>query len=109
MTKYSEVSFYRAFSKDISSGEYENIFKDGSRKPKDMPLAAHHILDNWFQAKFGVKARSSTIFVGVQKESVIKYAQEVGNVIKNISFPLGSIYIYIYIYIARVLRIYMKK
>lgn len=92
--KFSEVKFYRAFTKPISNGVHKNLFINGTRKPTHMPLEAHHIIDQWFMDKFGIKARSSTIFVGTQIRSVESYAKSEGAVIKIISFPVGSNYIY---------------
>lgn len=94
MINYSNIKFYRAFARPIPNGVHQNPFIDGTRTPTHMPLDAHIIIDNWFMDKFGIKARSSTIFVGTQQQSVISYAQSEDAVIKIISFPVGSKYIY---------------
>ncbi|KIE87151.1 MULTISPECIES: hypothetical protein [Acinetobacter] len=94
MDKFSEVKFYRAFSKPIPNGVHKNIFIKGTRKPTHMPLDVHHIIDDWFMSKFDIKARSSTIFVGTQQKSVESYAKLDDAIIKRICFPVGSNYIY---------------
>lgn len=90
----SSVGFYRAFGANISNGIHQNRYINGTRKPTHMPLEAHHIIDEWFMNKFAIKARSSTVFVGIQQKSVESYAQSEGSIIKRIRFPIGSNYIY---------------
>lgn len=90
----SNVRFYRAFGTFIPNGIHQNRYINGTRKPTHMPLEAHHIIDEWFMNKFAIKARSSTVFVGIQKRSVESYAKSKGAVIKKISFPVESNYIY---------------
>lgn len=94
MTQYSSIFFYRAFGSPIDLGVHKNIYIDGSRQPKNMPENAHHSIDKWFFDKFGVKARSSTIFVCKNQLGANKYAQYSGNTVKRISFPLHAKYIY---------------
>lgn len=94
MIKYSNTNFYRAFRSPISNGEHQNIYIDGTRQPTHMPLEAHQIIDSWFENRFSIKARSSTIFVGTKRESVSKYAQYSSCVVKRISFPKDSKFIY---------------
>jgi len=90
----SSVGFYRAFGANISNGIHQNRYINGTRKPTHMPLEAHHIIDDWFEHKFGIKARSSTIFIGITRESVNKYAQYNSCIVKRISFPNDSQFIY---------------
>ena len=94
MDNFSDFKFYRVFGSTISNGKHTNIFSNGSRQPTHMPLEAHQIIDSWFENKFGIKARSSTIFVGTKRESVNKYAQYSSCVVKRISFPEDSKFIY---------------
>lgn len=94
MDNFSEYKFYRAFGNPISNGLHKNIYREGTRRPTNMPFREHIIIDDWFEHKFGIKARSSTIFIGVTRESVNKYAQYSSCIVKRISFPNDSQFIY---------------
>lgn len=72
----------------------KGIHIDGTRRPTNMPIQEHTIIDDWFEHKFGIKARSSTIFVGVTRESVNKYAQYNNCVVKK-SHLLRTLNLYI--------------
>ena len=91
---FSEYRFYRAFGSLINNGVHKNKYIDGTRRPTNMPIQEHTIIDDWFEHKFGIKARSSTIFVGVTRESVNKYAQYNNCVVKKISFATDTQFIY---------------
>ncbi|MBC6675257.1 hypothetical protein ACVBEE_06465 [Acinetobacter sp. ANC 3781] len=91
---FSEFKFYRAFGSPISNGKHKNIYLEGTRRPTNMPVREHIIIDDWFEHKFGIKARSSTIFIGITRESVNKYAQYNSCIVKRISFPNDSQFIY---------------
>jgi len=54
-----------------------------NRKPKDTPYEVHEILDDLFYRKFGIKARSQTIFA----TGYIVEADQYGNV--YLMFPIG--------------------
>ena len=94
MDNFSKFKFYRAFGSPISNGKHKNKYLEGTRRPKNMPVREHIIIDDWFECKFGIKARSSTIFIGVTRESVNKYAQYNSCIVKKISFPNDSQFIY---------------
>ena len=94
MDNFSKTKFYRAYSRPILNGIHKNLFIDGTRQPTHMSLDIHHIINDWFMRKFGIKARSSTIFVGTQIKSVEKYKSNNDAVIKKISFPEDSKYIF---------------
>ena len=91
---FSEYRFYRAFGSLINNGVHKNKYIDGTRRPTNMPIREHIIIDDWFKNEFDIKARSSTIFVGVTRESVNKYAQSNSCIVKRISFPTDSQFIY---------------
>lgn len=91
---FSEFKFYRAFGSPISNGKHENIYLEGTRLPTSTPVREHIVIDDWFEHKFGIKARSSTIFVGMTRESVNKYAQHDQSIVKKVSFPTNSQFIY---------------
>lgn len=94
MDNFSKFKFYRAFGSPISNGKHKNKYLEGTRRPKNMPVREHIIIDDWFECKFGIKARSSTIFIGVTRESVNKYTQYNSCIVKKISFPNDSQFIY---------------
>ena len=54
------------------------------RKPKDTPQEIHEWLDNWFYKKFGIKARSNTLFC----TSDFGFASNYG--IVHYVFPIGK-------------------
>jgi hypothetical protein len=60
----------------------KKIRKD--RTPKDMPLDLHVLLDNWFYKKFGVKARSNSIFVTFYVDETTLYGEP------YMIFPIGK-------------------
>jgi len=60
----------------------KNIRKD--RKSKDMPIELHQLLDNWFYKKFGVRARSNSIFVSFDLNEVSFYGMP------HLIFPIGN-------------------
>jgi hypothetical protein len=45
------------------------------RKPKDTPIEIHEWIDDWFYKKFGIKARSSTLFCTSDKSFAISYGK----------------------------------
>lgn len=64
---------------DFSRG---TVRKD--RMPKDTPVELHDIIDNWFYKRFGIKARSNSIFCGLSLGGLSQYG-----LVKMI-FPIGK-------------------
>ena len=55
-----------------------------NRRPKDTSIDIHDWVDNWFYKKFGIKARSNTIFCTSHKGYALSY----GNLF--VIFPIGK-------------------
>ena len=67
--------------------ELENFLKRTvrqDRKPRDTPLEIHDFIDNWFYKKFGIKARSNTIFCSTIELTTAEYGES------YIVFPIGN-------------------
>lgn len=45
-----------------ATGEFSNPNLQRARKPRDMPLATHQILNEWFLDRFGVAYREKSLF-----------------------------------------------
>lgn len=56
-----EITLYRGSQR---SGDDKTVIENVrfDRKPSDMPLMVHDIIDVWFYQKFGIKARSQSVF-----------------------------------------------
>lgn len=68
--------------KGLGSFEKRKVRKD--RKPKDTPLELHHLVDKWFNKKFGVKARSNAVFCTFDRDEVDRYGEP------YYVFPIGK-------------------
>jgi hypothetical protein len=58
-------TLYRAHSKKYlngKSGIISNPNLSRERQPRDMPVAVHRALNDWFSERFGVKYRGSSLF-----------------------------------------------
>ena len=64
----------------------KNVRKD--RKPRDMKIEIHNILDEVFYEKFGIKARSQTIFTTPNYNQTKTYTGTAGSA--YIIFPMGE-------------------
>ena len=56
------MKIFRGFTGPVTFGLNKNENLMRPRKPKDSDLFVHKIADQWFDDKFGIKARSETIF-----------------------------------------------
>lgn len=80
---------YRGFYKGVQEGVYENKFIHKRRTPIDTPAEIHDFADKWFFEKFGIYARSRTIFCSTD----LVQAREYGRVARIT--PIGdAVYIY---------------
>lgn len=61
---------------------YKKTRKD--RKPRDIPREFHNWLNKWFEWKFGVKARSQTVFTTPDKDDADSFGDPF------IIFPIGK-------------------
>lgn len=82
------VNLFRGFNKYFPDGEYINPFINTSRKPKDTDLNIHKISDSWFEDKFGISARSKTIFCSTSIDQAEHY-YSIGNSLAQIN-PIGQ-------------------
>jgi hypothetical protein len=62
MSKHRYNRFLRRFGHSLGRTEFDLIIPRKDRKPSDTPLWVHKLLDQAFNKKFGVKARSSGVF-----------------------------------------------
>lgn len=69
------VKLYRGTSDNIEIGTNENKFLNTPRRPKDTPESIHKIADYWFFNKFGIYARSQTVFCTTDKEQASQYGK----------------------------------
>lgn len=84
------MKLYRGFGRKVPSGEYENPFIDTPRNPRDTPLNVHEYADNWFDEKFGIRARSTTIICSTDLAQAQQYGVS-GTVAEII--PLGDFFL----------------
>jgi hypothetical protein len=82
LKKYNDNKFLFSGRRKSDLVLRENIRTD--RKPKDMPLEIHQLLDKQFYQEFGVKSRSQSLFC-VQK---YQYAKAYG--VPYYIFPIGN-------------------
>lgn len=54
-------------------------------KPRDMPIEMHNAIDDYFEARFGWRARSQSIFTVGDYDKAKKYGREVA-----LCFPIGE-------------------
>lgn len=81
------MRLYRGVADIITDGVFVNNYLKDSRLPRDAHINVHKVADSWFFYKFGIRARSETIFCSVD----IEQAKEFGQVFE-ISIPDGVEY-----------------
>lgn len=64
---------YRGFDRELASFKQVNIYCDGSRAPRDTDLENHNRADAWFEKKFSVRARSSTVICTTDGSQAAEY------------------------------------
>lgn len=47
---------------DTQAGTYENPYLNNPRKPVNLNINVHHLIDDWFEKNLGIRARSQAIF-----------------------------------------------
>lgn len=62
MSRTFAMKIFRGFTGSVNFGLNENENLMRPRRPKDSHPFVHKIADQWFYDKFGIKARSETIF-----------------------------------------------
>ncbi|TKF41412.1 hypothetical protein [Vibrio lentus] len=67
------MTVYKGFKDDIEDGWINNIFLDQPRTPTHIGKVVHEVADLFFQEKFGVKARTTTVICSTCKEQAYSY------------------------------------
>ena len=75
---------YRGYSKSNKDGIFK-LKPRNNRRPKDMPIEIHKLLDDLFKKKFGWKARSEGVFSISDSYGAGEY-----NTYLDILFPIGN-------------------
>jgi hypothetical protein len=69
------MQIYKGFSTPIATGLHTNQFRTLERKPRDLDSIIHTIADQWFLARFGIRARSSCLICTTDIEQARTYAR----------------------------------
>jgi len=80
---FSNYNLLRSGRRNV--GYFKKLSVRMDRRPIDTPMDIHNWLDNWFHKKFGIKARSQTLFC----TSDISFAGSYGSSIYYI-FPISN-------------------
>lgn len=84
---FETLTFYRGLS-NASSVDFPVIYDTRkNRKPRNMPPEIHARADSWFEARFGVRYRSQSLFVTSSMVVAQNYACSPDHVVRII--PLG--------------------
>ena len=70
---------YRGFSRPVAEDKI-TIYAPADRKPKNIPEAAHRIIDDWFLHRFGVRFRTQAVFGTGSLEKAIAHAGDDGEI-----------------------------
>lgn len=92
------MTLYRAVSNFDGLEHQINDYVNRPRKPKDTEPALHKIIDDWFFAEFGVRARSQTIFCTQCRAEAANHLITGGKIIE-IRIPNGVPYKVVYSYL----------
>lgn len=76
------MKFYRAVSYFDGQKRQKNNYANFPRKPRDTEPELHKIADEWFYEKFGIYARSRTIFCTPSKKEASRYLCNGGKLIE---------------------------
>lgn len=69
------MKIFRGFTGVVNFGLNENENLIRPRRPRDSDYFVHEIADQWFDSKFGIKARSETIFCTPNCHQAAKYGE----------------------------------
>lgn len=70
---------YRGFARPLSEGK-NYIDPPTDRQPKNIPVAAHRIIDQWFLERFGFNFRTQALFGSGSLDKATIHAEEGGEV-----------------------------
>jgi hypothetical protein len=78
------IKLYRGINYQTKDGivENENENLKRPRSPKNTPKNPHLFADKWFKCKFGINARSETVFCTPSKEHALKYVESGGTLLE---------------------------
>ena len=81
------LPIYRGFSRPLNEGK-NHIDPPTDRQPKNIPVAAHRIIDQWFLERFGFNFRTRALFGSGSLEKATAHAEggEVGLIRPNSDF-----------------------
>lgn len=72
------MKLYRGTKTKKEDGTLKNRYLETPREPTDTNVEIHQLADSWFHNKFGIKARSQTIFVSTCQKQASIYSGEHG-------------------------------
>lgn len=84
MSTFEVLSFFRGTAGDCPAAHPYISRVRNDRKPKNSPLHFHHVADAWFLKRFGVRHRSSSVFLTSRIVTANAYAASPDHVIRVI-------------------------
>jgi len=66
------------------NGDFKKFYTRIDRRPTDLPIDVHNLIDMWFKKKFGVKARSKSVFATFDYGTADFYG------LPYLIFPIGN-------------------
>ena len=93
-----KFKLYRGIDKK-ETPPYMEVSPQRNRQPVDTAVWMHEAMDNWFQAKFGLRARSQTLFTTALERQASLYGQP------YVAFPVGN---YQYVWSPKVMDLYQS-
>lgn len=84
MSTFEVLSFFRGTSGDCPAAHPYISHVRRDRRPKNSPMHFHHVADAWFLKRFGVKHRSSSVFLTSRIVTANTYAASPDHVIRVI-------------------------
>jgi hypothetical protein len=74
----SKIKLYRGFDEKLGEGIARNPYWQIPRTPKHSNKLVHQLADEWFQNRFGIAARSSTIICSTSIAQAATFAKPEG-------------------------------
>ncbi|EMJ7188552.1 hypothetical protein D8T49_22525 [Vibrio vulnificus] len=89
------MAVYKGFKEDIEDGWIDNIYWDQPRSPTHMGKVVHEVADSFFEERFGVKARTSTVICSTCKDQAYSYTDSgSGSLVEITELSEGSTIIF---------------
>jgi hypothetical protein len=88
------TKLYRGFGQEMTEGETPNLFLERPRNPIETKLEFHNHADYWFEQRFGIRARSTTVICSTDYNQSKKFAENGNGTLAEISpiSPFSLIY-----------------